>query len=529
MASSEGVETQSHQSSSYAIVQWTQDWYFYVFPPWSVGFRRGRHHSSTISRRRATCCCLLVFFALSAFDHYGFHINTVVLLRGLPWTFLAFFWRPRSSSLRVSRFLFPCFSVRSPLSSMINKNNNAAFRSPASPASRRRRRHATLAAVAIAAALYAKQYIFKSAKYTADGDGFVTRLFEGSSAAFKEALGLRPATFRKLLSELQAHAGYGPTRNIAPREHLAIFLYTARWAATSRLTAVTFGHSTGTITSSFKRTIQAFLRPEMYQKFIRMPTSDSPVPDRIRRDPSVRAFSAVVGAVDGTHLPARPPAALRQRFRNRKGTLSFNVLAACSFDMLFQYVYTGWEGSAADSMIYHRARQLSWRVPEGRVWLGDAGFPSCDSLLVPFRGTRYHLKEWGAGTELPRNAHELYNKKHASLRSVVERIFGVVQERFKILVSGCDYDLATQAKVFPALAVVHNFVVINDPSDTLHPDDLAAWLLERDKDSTIGAEGDLSVTSSTTRAEKKRGEERREKAANSLWKEYRVRRAALGI
>ncbi|CAD6953266.1 unnamed protein product, partial [Tilletia laevis] len=62
---------QSHQSSSYAIVQWTQDWYFYVFPPWSVGFRRGRHHSSTISRRRATCCCLLVFFALSAFDHYG--------------------------------------------------------------------------------------------------------------------------------------------------------------------------------------------------------------------------------------------------------------------------------------------------------------------------------------------------------------------------------------------------------------------------------------------------------------------------
>ncbi|KAE8216878.1 hypothetical protein CF319_g8892 [Tilletia indica] len=264
----------------------------------------------------------------------------------------------------------------------------------------------------------------------------------------------------------------------------------------------------------------------MYKHFVRMPTSDSPIPERIRNDVSVRAFSTAIGAVDGTHLPARPPAALRQRFRNRKGTLSFNVLAACSFDMLFQFIYTGWEGSAADSMIFHRARQLSWRVPDGRVWLGDAGFPSCDSLLVPFRGIRYHLKEWGTSLEQPRNAHELYNKKHAGLRSVVERIFGVIQERFKILVTGCDYDLQLQASVFPALAVVHNFIRLNDPDDNIHPDDLAQWIGDPASDS---AEGELSLTASTTRAEKKRGEDVREKVATRLWNAYRIKRAAMDL
>jgi hypothetical protein len=32
-------------------------------------------------------------------------------------------------------------------------------------------------------------------------------------------------------------------------------------------------------------------------------------------------------------------------------------------------------------------------------YLADAGFPLCDGLLVPYRGVRYHLKEWGRASE----------------------------------------------------------------------------------------------------------------------------------
>lgn len=51
------------------------------------------------------------------------------------------------------------------------------------------------------------------------------------------------------------------------------------------------------------------------------------------------------------HIPAHVPAKDQSRFRNRKGFLSQNVLAACTFDLQFIFVYPGWEGSAADSRV----------------------------------------------------------------------------------------------------------------------------------------------------------------------------------
>jgi hypothetical protein len=31
----------------------------------------------------------------------------------------------------------------------------------------------------------------------------------------------------------------------------------------------------------------------------------------------------------------------------------------------------------------------------GKYYLADSGFPLCDVLMTPYRGVRYHLKEWG--------------------------------------------------------------------------------------------------------------------------------------
>lgn len=51
------------------------------------------------------------------------------------------------------------------------------------------------------------------------------------------------------------------------------------------------------------------------------------------------------------HIPAHVPAKDQSRFRNSKGILSQNVLAACTFDLQFIFIYPGWEGSAADSRV----------------------------------------------------------------------------------------------------------------------------------------------------------------------------------
>lgn len=41
------------------------------------------------------------------------------------------------------------------------------------------------------------------------------------------------------------------------------------------------------------------------------------------------------------------------------------------------------------------SRLMDFLIPEGKFYLADAGFASCDTLLVPYRGVRYHLAEWG--------------------------------------------------------------------------------------------------------------------------------------
>ncbi|KAE8250713.1 hypothetical protein A4X13_0g4463 [Tilletia indica] len=208
-----------------------------------------------------------------------------------------------------------------------------------------------------------------------------------------------------------------------------------------------------------------------------MPAADALVPDRIKNDPKVKsAFKDVVGALDGTHLPAHPPTRDRARFRDRKGNLSFNVMAGCSFDLLFQFVIAEWEGSAADGYVLGRAMQTTLKIPEGRVFLGDAGFGLTKSVLVPYRATRYHLKEWATGNARPRTAKELFNRRHAGLRSVIERIFGIMKERFKVLLLGSDYPLKTQVALFPALAVVHNFIRLVDPQDIMSDAEIDAWI-----------------------------------------------------
>ena len=105
-------------------------------------------------------------------------------------------------------------------------------------------------------------------------------------------------------------------------------------------------------------------------------------------------FKNCLGAIDGSHFAIHVSSDDIPRYRNRKGTLSQNVLAACTFSSQFCYVLSGWEGSAADSQIFEDARRRGFHVPDGKFYLADAGFPICDALMVPYRNTRYHLREW---------------------------------------------------------------------------------------------------------------------------------------
>lgn len=150
---------------------------------------------------------------------------------------------------------------------------------------------------------------------------------------------------------------------------------------------------------SIHRILSALTSKKVYHAYVGLPPDDSPFPEFILRKRTRRKFvphfNGCLGALDGSHVPVHVPETLRPSYRNRKGEVSQNVLMACTMDMRIVYVLSGWEGSASDSRVFEDARNSDFRIPPGRYYLGDAGYANSDAVLVPYRGVRYHLKEWG--------------------------------------------------------------------------------------------------------------------------------------
>ncbi|GMN68846.1 hypothetical protein TIFTF001_037894 [Ficus carica] len=66
-------------------------------------------------------------------------------------------------------------------------------------------------------------------------------------------------------------------------------------------------------------------------------------------------FDGCIGTIDGTHIPCVPPSENADAWINRKRFHSQNILAACSFDMKFTYMLTGYEGSCHDARMLGEA------------------------------------------------------------------------------------------------------------------------------------------------------------------------------
>ena len=117
------------------------------------------------------------------------------------------------------------------------------------------------------------------------------------------------------------------------------------------------------------------------------------------------------------------------------------------------FVSSGWEGSATDSRVLRSAMSKGFEVPPGKFYLVDGGYANTSSFLAPYRGVRYHLKEFGPGHRRPQNSKELFNHHHALLRNHVERTLGVLKKRFSILKVTTFHKLKNQVKLPIAAAI----------------------------------------------------------------------------
>lgn len=136
-----------------------------------------------------------------------------------------------------------------------------------------------------------------------------------------------------------------------------------------------------------------------YRKYVQL-LPIAQVPHAIWNDSKLYPyFKDCRGAIDGSQFNSWVEDEATIRCRNQKGFISQNVLAICDWNLRFLYILSGWEGSAGDSRIFEYACRRDLCLPCGYYFLADAGFPTCDMLVTPYCGVRYHLNEWSHGNQ----------------------------------------------------------------------------------------------------------------------------------
>ncbi|KAK4700887.1 nuclease HARBI1, partial [Phenoliferia sp. Uapishka_3] len=354
------------------------------------------------------------------------------------------------------------------------------------------------------------------------GKARTAELMSGSPRTFWDTLKMNKTSFQALLKVLEERGGLEDGRFVETDEKLCMFLWLITKAASARDISYIFQHSPDTVSKVVHQVLQAIICPAVKDFYIILPDSSHPIPSKIYDNPKFHPyFKDCLGAMDGTHVNIHVPEGESIPYRNRKGFLSQNVLAVCSFDLRFQYVLPGWEGSAPDTTVYKDARAHGFRVPLGRHYLADGGYLHDKHTLIPYQKVRYHLKEQGKAQLRPETYKELYNLRHAMLRNVIERIFGILKKKFAILTHPLPYSVDFQAHLVTAICVIYNSIRINDPFDS----DIVAAGSEEDgaEEELVAAQGEAQVLP-VSAEEKSAMEAFRDKIAQEMWDEYEARR-----
>jgi hypothetical protein len=191
-------------------------------------------------------------------------------------------------------------------------------------------------------------------------------------------------------------------------------------------------------------------------------------------------FNNCLGVLDNIYISVYIPLEEQSRYRNRKGTLSQNVLAVCNFDMSFVYILPGWEGSAYNRRVLSDTQsRYGFDMPKGKYWLGDTGYRNSKYIIALYRSVRYYLKEQRQADLQPNTARELFNLYYTSLRNIIEYIFGVVKRKFKILGSGAEYSIDTQIHLVLGLVGLYNFICLHED---IQDDEINKEVLEDNSD-----------------------------------------------
>ncbi|XP_026470287.1 protein ALP1-like [Ctenocephalides felis] len=175
-------------------------------------------------------------------------------------------------------------------------------------------------------------------------------------------------------------------------------------------------------------------------------------------------FPHCVGALDGKHINFRPARKEGSKYRNYKGSDSIILLALVDAEYKFLLVDVGRNGRTHDSTVFRTSvlgmkmenkglnlpssielPNANYKLPY--VIVGDDAFCLKENLLKPYpdRGLMYEKK--------------IFNYRLSRARRVVENAFGILANRWRILLTTIPLDVKRVETITYACILLHNYIL----------------------------------------------------------------------
>uniref|UniRef100_A0A803N2W9 DDE Tnp4 domain-containing protein n=1 Tax=Chenopodium quinoa TaxID=63459 RepID=A0A803N2W9_CHEQI len=242
---------------------------------------------------------------------------------------------------------------------------------------------------------YYCKYIYKEPCMTLNftGEKWIREVLNGHPIRCVNAFRMEPRLLLRLCNDLSSKYGLKASGNMSIVEKVCILLYALAQGVSNRVLCERFQRSGDTISRVIHEVLYSISSRKvkgLAHDIIRpYDPSFKGVLAKIATDNRYMPFfKDAIGCIDGTHIEACIPEAQQMPYRGRKGIPTFNVLAACDFDMCFTFVSAGWEGSAHDTRVFlHAIENPEMKFPtpsQGKYYLADKGYPDRRGYLVPY-------------------------------------------------------------------------------------------------------------------------------------------------
>lgn len=197
-----------------------------------------------------------------------------------------------------------------------------------------------------------------------------------------------------------------------------------------------------------------------------------------------------MGALDGKHVAIKKPKNTGSVYHNYKGFFSIPMLALVDADYRFLWVELGGVGHMSDAQIYLQS-DLSKDLEDGSI-NRPAPCPLTDdpedTIPVPyfivsddaFALKDYCLKPYSRNSM--QSSEIIFNYRLSRARRVVENAFGLLAQRFRILLRTCELKPDNVREVIQCCVTLHNILL-----QRLPPPADAADMEDAEKDVTPGS------------------------------------------